>query len=371
MKIGITGSDGLLGFHARCFLHAHGELHEVKLATRATFASDEALDEFTRDLDGILHFAGMNRGPDREVEHSNIDIALRLVSAIRRTGSLPAIAYANSTHYSRDSSYGRGKRMAGELLLEWGQASGARVGNFILPHVFGEFGKPFYNSVVSTFCHNLAHGEEPKIDIDGELELLHAQDVTKNFVAWLSDAKNDGGTFRLDGVPMRVSVMLARLRTLLSRYRDEGVVPNVNASIDLQLFNTLRSYLYPAFYPCPLKLHKDARGELFEAIKADQGGQTFLSTTVPGITRGNHWHLKKIERFLVVGGCGIIKIRKLFSDEIRSFKVSGEVPAFIDIPTLHTHSITNTGEVPLQTLFWSNEIFDPMHPDTYPEAVEA
>jgi UDP-2-acetamido-2,6-beta-L-arabino-hexul-4-ose reductase len=369
MKIGITGSDGLLGFHARCFLHALGEPHEVKLATRATFASDEALDEFIRDLDGILHFAGMNRGSDQEVEHSNIDIAFRLISAIRRTGSRPAIAYANSTHYNRDSAYGRGKRIAGESLLEWGQAAGARVGNFILPHVFGEFGKPFYNSVVSTFCHNLAHGEEPHIDVDGELELLHAQDVVKHLVAWLSEATNAGGTFRLEGVHMRVSMMLARLRSLLSRYCEEGVVPNLEVPIDLQLFNTLRSFLYPSFYPRLLKLHKDTRGELFEAIKADQGGQTFLSTTVPGITRGNHWHLNKIERFLVIGGSGVIKIRKLFSNEIRSFEVSGKEPAFIDIPTLHTHSITNTGEAPLQTLFWSNEIFDPMHSDTYPEAV--
>lgn len=369
MKLGITGSNGLIGFHARCCLHALDGLHEVKLAPHATFVSDEALDEFTSNQDGILHFAGMNRGSDQNVETGNFMIAQRLVESLRRTGARPAIAYANSTHATRDTAYGRGKRAAAELLMQWGLETDSRIGNFILPHVFGEFGKPFYNSVVSTFCHQLAYGEQPVIDVDGELELLHAQEVGMRFIDWLTDASASSGTFRPEGVRMQVSSMLARLTALLIRYRDDGVVPNVDAAIDLQLFNTLRSYLYPMLYPRPLKLHTDTRGELFEAVKADQGGQTFLSTTVPGVTRGNHWHLKKIERFLVVGGRGVIHIRKLFSNEVQSFEVSGASPAYIDIPTMHTHSIINTGIDPLQTLFWSNEIFDPAHPDTYPEVV--
>jgi UDP-2-acetamido-2,6-beta-L-arabino-hexul-4-ose reductase len=131
---------------------------------------------------------------------------------------------------------------------------------------------------------------------------------------------------------IQVSVLLERLNTLLVRYVEQGAVPNLDSHIDLRLFNTLRSYLYPALYPRPLKLQKDARGELFEVVKADQGGQTFLSTTVPSATRGNHWHLRKIERFFVVSGCGTIRIRKLFSDEVQSFKVSGDVPPIPAIP---------------------------------------
>jgi UDP-2-acetamido-2,6-beta-L-arabino-hexul-4-ose reductase len=339
------------------------------MATRTTFASSDELDQFVRGLDGILHFAGMNRGDEPEVEATNVAIARALVAALRRTDARPTIAYANSTHCSRDTAYGRGKRAGADLLLQWGSESGVRVGNFVLPHVFGEGGKPFYNSVVSTFCHQLARFEEPYIDIDGELELLHAQDVAHHLMAWLKDDNAPGGLHRLAGTPMRVSAMLERLRELLARYVVQGVLPNLNTHFDRRLFNTLRSYLYPAFYPQPLRLHKDVRGELFEAVKADQGGQIFISTTVPGATRGNHWHLSKIERFLVIGGRGIIRIRKLFSDEIQSFEVSGDDPVYIDIPTLHAHSITNTGEALLQTLFWSNEIFDPAQSDTYPETV--
>jgi len=369
MRLGITGASGLLGFHARCCLHAHNGEYEIRLASRTTFESNDELDRFVCGLDGILHFAGMNRGDEQRIEAANIAITRDLVAALRRTNSRPAIAYANSTHCCRDTGYGRGKRASAELLEQWGAESGARVGNFILPHVFGEGGKPFYNSVVSTFCHQLARFEEPLIEIDGELELLHAQDVAKHLIAWLCNGNAYGGCQRIEGTRMRVSAMLERLRMLLKRYVEQGTLPNLVAHLDLCLFNTLRSYLYPALYPRPLKLNKDARGELFEAVKADQGGQIFLSTTLPDATRGNHWHLSKIERFLVVGGRGTIRIRKLFSDEVLSFEVSGDAPVYIDIPTLHTHSITNTGEGLLQTLFWSNEIFDAAHPDTYSEAV--
>ena len=312
----------------------------------------------------------MNRGPEAAVEEINLEIAQQLTDALRRTRSRPAIAYASSTHVTRDTGYGRGKRAAGEMLAAWGADAGARVGNFILPHVFGEFGKPFYNSVVSTFCQQLALGDRPHIDVDGELELLHAQEVAKQFTQWLERQDIQGGTLRLQGSPMLVSELLACLESLLVRYVDLSVVPDLNTDIRLRLFNTLRSYLYPSHYPRAVKLNKDSRGELFEAVKTDQGGQAFLSTTVPGITRGNHWHLQKIERFMVIRGRGTIRIRRLFSNEVLTFEVSGEAPAYIDIPTLHTHSITNTGEGLLQTMFWANEIFDPARPDTYPEVVQ-
>lgn len=369
MKLGITGADGLLGFHARCYLHALKDRHEIRLANRSTFSSNDALDQFVDGLDGILHFAGMNRGDEDQVEASNIDIAQALLSALRRTDARPRIAYANSIHHSRETGYGRGKRAAAELLRQWGAEHGVRVGNFILPHVFGEGGKPFYNSVVATFCYQLARQDEPQIDSDGELELLHAQDVVEHMMSWMFRVDAEDGMIRLSGTAMRVSTLLEDLRALRHRYVEQGAVPDLDEHVHLRLFNTLRSYLYPALYPRPLVLHKDARGELFEAVKADQGGQIFLSTTVPGATRGNHWHLRKIERFLVISGSGTIRIRKLFSDDILTFEVSGDRPAYIDIPTLHTHSITNTGETLMQTLFWSNEIFDPAHPDTYPEAV--
>lgn len=367
MRIGITGADGLVGTHVRAFLHNQNGIAEVRLARRETFQSTAALDKFVTGLDGVIHCAGMNRGDEAEVERTNSGLAESLVSAFERTGTRPVVVYTNSTHIERDTAYGRGKRAAATCLEAWGNRSQATVCNLVLPHVFGEFGKPFYNSVVSTFCHQLAHDETPQIQVDGQLELVHAQDVARACAAALT--AGEGGMQRLAGEPLKVSELLARLRMLLERYR-QHVFPDLRNPLDLRLFNTLRSYLFPQHYPCVLKLHSDARGNLFEAVKADQGGQIFLSNTHPGITRGNHYHLRKVERFLVVAGEAEISLRRLFDDEVVTFRVSGDQPSYVDMPTLHTHSITNVGTVELQTLFWTNEIFDPLDPDTFIEAVK-
>lgn len=370
MKIGITGAAGLLGFHIRACLHSQA-IHELSLADRDTFSSSESLDSFVRSLDVLVHCAGMNRGDDAEVEQVNIQLAESLVGALERTSVRPILIYANSTHAEKNTGYGRGKRSAGELLENWAKSNEATVYNVILPHVFGEFGKPFYNSVVSTFCHQLANDNVPRIDVDGQLELVHAQTVAKYFIELMSAiGAQVGGSVRLSGRQMRVSEMLGRLQSLWETYRN-NIFPDLREPIDLQLFNTLRSYLYPAHYPQPLKLHTDARGDLFEAVKCHQGGQTFISSTHPTITRGNHFHLRKVERFLVLNGDAEIRLRKIFSDDVRTLKVSGRHPAFVDIPTFHTHSITNTGQGELVTLFWTNEIFDPENTDTYFEAVNS
>ncbi|BBD09564.1 NAD-dependent epimerase/dehydratase family protein [Desulfovibrio ferrophilus] len=372
MIIGITGADGLLGYHIRAFLHARQGQYDIRLATRETFSDDALLNRFVDGLGAIIHCAGMNRGDEAEVERVNGWLAEALIDSLRRTHSKAAIVYANSTHVTRDTGYGRGKRLAGEKFENWGRTTGVPVNNVILPHIFGEFGKPFYNSVVSTFCHQLANGEAPRIDVDGDLELVHAQDVARLFVDWIESPACTGGEVqsnRMSGRPLKVSELLDRLNALLARY-GENVFPDLSDTLDLRLFNTLRSYLFPSHYPVALQLHSDERGDLFEAVKADQGGQTFMSSTHPGITRGNHFHLRKVERFLVIGGEAEIKLRKLFTNEVITFRVRGGQPAYVDMPTFYTHDITNAGTGKLHTLFWSNEIFDPKDPDTYAEMVE-
>lgn len=368
MKIGITGADGLIGTHLRAYLHNRDGIVEVRLARRDTFQSPVALDAFVAGLDGVIHCAGMNRGNEVDVEHTNVWLAETLIAAFERNGVRPGIVYTNSTHFERDSAYGRGKRAAAVCLENWGRRSGANVCNLILPHVFGEFGKPFYNSVVSTFCYQLTHDEAPQIQVDGQLQLVHAQDVARCCVMALTEGRT--GILSLAGEPLKVSELLARLQMMLERYRQD-IFPDLRKPLDLRLFNTLRSYLYPNYYPRLLKLHSDARGNLFEAVKADQGGQIFLSTTHPGVTRGNHYHLRKVERFLVVSGEAEICLRRLFDDKVVTFRVSGDQPSYVDMPTLHTHSITNIGSVALQTLFWTNEIFDPQDSDTFAEIVES
>jgi len=368
MRIGITGADGLIGWHQRAYLKTVGDAHEVRLANRETFSHAAQLAEFVRDLDAIIHLAGMNRGVDVEIEATNTVLAGDLVTACEQTGARPFLVFANSTHQDRATAYGRGKRAGADIFRRWAERSGTGFANLIMPHVFGEFGKPFYNSVVSTFCYQLARNESPQIIADGDLELLHVQDVAAHCLKVIQE--NQGGDIRLHGVDMKVSALLQRLTEMRDLYQSM-VLPKLDSMLDVRLFNTLRSYLFPGHYPVTLKLHSDTRGSLFEVVKSISGGQVFLSRTHSGVTRGNHFHTRKVERFLVASGEAEISLRRLFDNAITRFKVSGDAPCYVDIPTFHTHCICNTGQSELVTLFWANEIYDQADADTFPELVSA
>lgn len=368
MKLGITGADGLIGWHQRAYLKAIDGGHAVRLADRAAFQQPEALAAFVQGLDAIIHLAGMNRGADAEIEATNAALARDLVAACEQSGTRPFLVFANSTHQDRDTAYGRGKRAAASTFRHWAEQRGTGFANLILPHVFGEFGKPFYNSAVSTFCYQLARNETPQIITDGDLELLHVQDVAAQCLRVIQEDRR--GDIRLEGVGMKVSELLQRLTDMRDQYQSM-VMPNLESRLDVRLFNTLRSYLFPAHYPVALTLHSDARGSLFEVVKSISGGQVFMSTTHPGITRGNHFHTRKVERFLVASGAAEICLRKLFGNEVIRFKVRGDAPCYVDIPTFHTHCISNTGQSELVTLFWANEIYNPADSDTFPELVGA
>ena len=371
LKIGITGADGLIGWHLRAWLRAHRPDAEVRLARRATFADADELFRFAGGLDAVVHCAGMSRGNDAEVEETNVDLAQKLSQACKAAagnGSRhPQLVFTNSLRVDCDTAYGRGKRTAAEIMAASAAQHGAIFTNLILPHVFGEFGKPFYNSVVSTFCHQLALGEIPQLHVDGGLELMHAQCVAVRCIAAIEDAV--AGECRVSGAPFKVSVLLDKLAVMAGSYIGQNVIPNLSDAFDLALFNTLRSYLSRHLAQTRLTVHKDYRGALFEAVKTDNGGQTFLSTTHPGIIRGNHFHTYKFERFLVCSGEAEIRLRRLFSDDVEVFHVSGDSPCCIDIPTFYTHNIKNAGCGELVTLFWVSEIFNPARPDTFHETV--
>jgi UDP-2-acetamido-2,6-beta-L-arabino-hexul-4-ose reductase len=364
--IGITGATGLLGWHLRAFLRTDSSLR-VLLATRSQFAVAEELDRLVSECDVLVHLAGMNRGNDHEVEATNVALAEALVAACERTGATPHVVYSNSIHSVRDDGYGRSKRCAAQQLQRWADRAGAVFTDLVLPQVFGESGRPFYNSVVSTFCYQLANGLQPEIHKDVELELLHAQKVAREILEIACRGK--GGKVRVQGLPMTVSGLLSKLILQAKQYRDQ-VIPDLRDDLSLDLFNTYRSYLLPQHHLVIMKVHADDRGNLFEAVKTFSGGQCFISSTRPGITRGNHYHTRKFERFLVLQGSAKIRIRRVFDSVVISFEVSGDSPQFVDMPTMHTHNITNTGDSDLITLFWAQEIFDPARPDTVPELVE-
>lgn len=364
-RIAITGAAGLLGWHAFCALTAQGGVTPIRIA-RTTFEDELALAEALQGCDAVLHCAGVNRADPEVVETANPRIAQQLVDALERTGTRAHIVYTNSTQAGSDTPYGRSKLQAAQILAQWCSRHDLPFTDLIVPNVFGEGGKPFYNSVVSTFCHQLARGEQPSVLVDRELNLVHALDVAEAMLAALN--RVTVGTQGFAGTTLRVSDLLAKLQLLSATYA-RGELPLVAQAFDLALFNTYRSYLYPDSYPTALTPRTDQRGRLVEVVRAHGGGQTFVSTTRPGITRGNHYHLRKIERFVVLQGQATIRLRRLGGEQVQSFEVSGEAPVVVDIPTLHTHNITNTGDTELTTLFWTNEFFDPARPDTFPLVV--
>ncbi len=370
-RIVITGTRGLIGWHAHARLHAancaaqfRGNCapYDIVALSHADFEKDAALSDAVSGADAVLHFAGVNRAPDEDREAANPMIARRLVEACKTAGVKPHIVYANSTHAAADTPYGRSKRVAGEVL----EAYGGRYTNLILPHIFGEGARPFYNNVTATLVHQLIAGEDVTVNPDGRVQLLHAGTAAKAAIDAVTEAKT--GTLAPEPRLISVPNLLDKLKGFHAAYL-ANIFPDLSDPFDLALFNSYRAATYPDGWPRPLKLNTDARGTLFEAVKGGGGGQTFLSATKPGSTRGDHFHLDKVERFLVVQGRAAIRIRKVLTDEVWEYRVSGDAPAPVDMPTLHTHSIENVGAGELLTLFWTHDLFDPANPDTFADKV--
>lgn len=368
LTIGITGAYGMLGKHIRGYLYGFPQ-YSVLCAGRNTFSSQSGLSDFSEKCDIIIHLAGLNRGDPKELEQTNIALTNQLVDALIATKSRAHVLFSSSTHVTKDTAYGESKRQSAQLLRAWEAQNdnGGRFTNVILPGVFGEGGKPYYNSVVSTFCHQITHNLLPTIDTDTDVEQIHAQEVARYFAKLFHTPQSED--VHLKGNILSVSQLLRILDEMNQSYQ-QHIIPHLQNDFYRDLFNTYRSYLYPQHYPRMLTLNQDSRGVLFEVVKSFNGGQIFMSTTHPNVVRGNHYHTRKVERFSVIHGEAEIKIRSLFDNVVQTFRVSGLEPSYVDIPTLHTHSITNTGSDTLSTLFWTNELFDPKNSDQYPEKVE-
>ncbi|MGI8610422.1 MAG: NAD-dependent epimerase/dehydratase family protein [Candidatus Dormibacteria bacterium] len=369
MKIAITGADGFLGWHTRAGLRARGD-SEVVAIDRALAARPSDLAAALDGADAVIHCAGVNRAePPEEVVQGNILAAEQLTESLSRAKVRPLVLYANSIHSGEQSPFGEGKETAAGHLKAWGDRAGAPVADIRLPNLFGEHGRPGYNSFVATFCHALATGAEPVIKDDRVVPLLHVQDAVDVMVDLVDGTA--GGVFHPEGNPSSVTDVLAKLRGFAELYRS-GDVPDIANRFDRALFNTFRSFCFPARFPIHPRRHADNRGSLFECVRARGGeAQVFCSETNPGFTRGDHFHRRKVERFVVLSGSARISLRRVLTDEIVDFEVSGDHTALVDMPTLWAHAITNTGPSELVTLFWADEVLDPNHTDTYPEKVRA
>jgi UDP-2-acetamido-2,6-beta-L-arabino-hexul-4-ose reductase len=361
MKILITGADGFLGWHTRVRLRALTE-HEVVSVSRDNWAD---LPRLIKDVEAVIHVAGLNRGTPSQVEHGIVELAQGVAEAARGVSGIRKIVYANSVWAGTASPYGSGKATANFILGEAASELGAEYVDVRLPNLFGEHGRPRYNSFVATFVEAVVNHTTPEI-VDIPIDLLHVQAAAQALI--------DGLTTSLPhleplGTPTSVQTVYDTLQKFSELYSTADIPP-LNSQFDIDLFNTLRAAMFPARYPIALTAHTDDRGRLVETVRAHGGqGQTFVSTTKPGITRGEHFHLGKVERFAVLSGQARISLRKVLTDEVVSFDVSGEAPTVVDMPTIWVHNITNTGDTELTTLFWANSLFDPEAPDTYWEPV--
>lgn len=367
--IGITGAGGFIGSHLTARTN-HTDGWSVLSAGCDTFGEPASLRGFVSGADTVVHLAGVNRGEPHEIEAVNISLARKLVAALDRTGKSPHVIYASSTQETLDNSYGRSKREAGRILDEWADRAGAPFTTLVIPNVYGAGCRPFYNSVVATFCHQLARGEQPQVHHDKEVELLHVSQLVSEIVEHIKNPPTRAQVVRVAGTTrMTVSALLGTLQAFRDAYFDNGVVPDISDPNQQNLFTTFLSHVEPDKLRHQPPLYTDQRGSLVEVIKLAQGGQVFFSTTKPGVVRGDHYHTRKIEWFCVLRGEALIRLRRVGTGEIKEFRVCGDQPQFISIPVFHTHNIENVGDEELLTMFWCNEIFDRNNPDTYFERV--
>lgn len=364
MKVVITGAYGFLGWHTACRLRA---MHGIE-ATRLGRDDLAQLYEAIVDADVVVHIAGVNRAEsDAAVQRGNEDLARRLAGAVVAAGRPIRIVYANSVQADLDNPYGAGKAAAAAILTQAAAQVGGSIADVLLPNLFGEHGKPNYNSFVATFCRQVADGDSPTVTGDREVPLLHAQAAAQHLIEAMEGSKDV--QVRPQGELRRISEVLELVvgfHTLYSR----GEVPALTEPFLVDLFNTYRSYTFPQLFPIHPQVHEDPRGRLVETSRSHGGsGQAFVSTTRPGYTRGEHYHLHKVERFFVVRGQAEISVRRLLHEEVVTFRIDGDRPGFVDMPTMWVHNIRNVGRDDLVTTFWADQLLDPDSPDQYVERV--
>jgi UDP-2-acetamido-2,6-beta-L-arabino-hexul-4-ose reductase len=370
LRIGVTGSAGFIGTHLFNFLGLQENVERISFEKKF-FENENLLRAFVRQCDVIVHLAAMNRHNDPEIIYqTNINLVQQLIDAMEAEQVKPHIIFSSSTQEERDNIYGRSKKEGRELFVNWAQRQNARFTGMVIPNVFGPFGNPYYNSVIATFSHQLTHNETPKIETDGTLKLIYVGELVDEIWKIIKEEKTQAAFFLNHTGEAKVSEILALLENYRTLYFENNAFPIINNRFELNLFNTFRSYIdYSSHYPVLLKKNSDNRGTFVETVRTLIGGQFSFSTTHPGITRGDHFHTRKIERFAVISGKAVIELRRIGTKDILHFELDGEQPAFVDMPVWYTHNITNTGTEELLTLFWINEFFDPNDPDTFFEKV--
>jgi len=369
MRILITGSNGFVGKNLVCELRSKGfeDLYLFDIETEPSL-----LDSFTKDCEFVFHLAGVNRPKDvDEFMQGNFGFTDTLLASLKRNKNTCPVLITSSIQAALDNPYGKSKKAGEDLLFSYAKETGATVHVFRLPNVFGKWCRPNYNSAVATFCHNIARDLPITVnDPEVVMSLVYIDDVLEAFLCALKgDVVKEDGFCKVSTVH---TAKLGRIVELLKSFRESRTtlsVPNMANSFEKVLYSTYLNYLPENQFSYPLKMNTDNRGSFTEIIRTAERGQFSVNISKPGITKGNHWHHTKNEKFLVVSGKALIQFRKVGTEEVVDYHVSGDKLEVVDIPPGYTHNIINEGEGDLVTFMWANEPFNPERPDTVFEKV--
>lgn len=372
MRVLVTGAKGFIGRNLIAELNRRADVEVLPFDLDTPV---ELLDEYCGDCDFVFNLAGINRPENvEEFMEGNFGFATTLIETLKKHGNTCPIMNSSSIQAVLDNPYGRSKKAGEDMLFAYGQETGAPVYIYRFPNVFGKWCRPNYNSAVATFCHNIAHDLPIQVNNRNTvMHLVYIDDVVEELLSALvgQPHRNAEGYCY---VPVEHEITLGEIVDLLYSFKESRknlMVPDMTENgFGKKLYATYLSYLPKEAFSYPLVMHEDARGSFTEILRSVDRGQVSVNISKPGITKGNHWHHTKNEKFVVVSGRGLIRFRKYEGDEIIEYHVSGDKLEVVDIPTGYTHSIVNVGDTDLVTLMWCNECFNPEKPDTMYEPVE-
>lgn len=363
MKVLVTGAHGFIGKNLCVML---GERTDFEVLPVGRESSTAQIADAASRCDAVVHLAGVNRPRNPEDFFlGNVEFSRTLCGFLSRNDRPPTVVFASSVQAASDNPYGRSKRAAERLLESYGSTTQAPVAIYRLPNVFGKWGRPEYNSVVSTFCHNIARDEGIRVDDPAkELRLVYVDDVVASFVGYLQSP--GGGVSRPKVHPEYAITIGSLAERIRSFHESRGAlsIDRVGVGLERALYSTYISYLPDCRFSYPVASHEDARGTFVEMLKTRDSGQFSYFTAHPGVTRGGHYHHTKTEKFLVIKGKARYRFRELLTGQEIEIESSGNEPLVVDTIPGWSHDITNTGDDELIVMLWANEVFDRNKPDT-------
>ncbi|WP_201319215.1 capsular polysaccharide biosynthesis protein CapF [Paenibacillus sp. EPM92] len=365
MKILVTGAKGFIGKNLIAELR-NRNYNDILEYGKETDPS--LLDKYCKEADFVFHLAGVNRPREQsEFMDGNYGFTSTLLDTLKKYQNTCPVMISSSIQAELDNPYGMSKKAGEDLLFEYSKETGAKAIVYRFPNVFGKWCKPNYNSAVATFCHNIAHELPITVnDPNVAMKLVYIDDVVQELINALSGNEHSVGDYC--EVPVVHTITLGEIVDLIYSFkksREERSIPDMSNEFTKKLYSTYLSHLPENQFSYALKMNVDQRGSFTEFIKTQNRGQVSVNISRPGITKGNHWHHTKNEKFLVVSGKGVIRFRKIDADEVIEYFVSGDKLEVVDIPTGYTHNIQNLGDTDMVTIMWANEYFDPEKPDTY------